>query len=186
MIVVVGGHTRNIGKTQLVCEIVAALPELHWTAVKITQFGHAACADDGEDCQCAPSDPAHAYALDEQRQPDTTDSGRYLAAGARESWWLRTRAGLLAEAMPALRGLIGGRRAVILESNSVMQFLRPDLYLFVRDAKVEDYKQSARLFVTLADVVVTPGRWTAAVERVKEKAGERLFPGLAVDIRADS
>ena len=44
MIVVVGGHTRNIGKTSLAAGIVAAFPEMHWTAFKITQFGHGVCS----------------------------------------------------------------------------------------------------------------------------------------------
>ena len=31
-ILVVGGHTRNIGKTQLVVEIIRAFPQARWTA----------------------------------------------------------------------------------------------------------------------------------------------------------
>jgi hypothetical protein len=39
-LVVVGGHTRSIGKTQLVCDIIAAFPKTEWIAGKITQYGH--------------------------------------------------------------------------------------------------------------------------------------------------
>src|SRR6266436_1909073 len=35
-IIVVGGHTRNIGKTSVVAGLIAALPEMHWTAFKVT------------------------------------------------------------------------------------------------------------------------------------------------------
>ena len=56
-VVVVGGHTRNIGKTQLVCDLIAALPEAEWIAGKITQYGHGVCAQNGAECDCAPDDP---------------------------------------------------------------------------------------------------------------------------------
>ena len=40
MLIVVGGHTRNIGKTSVVAGLIQALPQFDWTAMKITQFGH--------------------------------------------------------------------------------------------------------------------------------------------------
>ena len=43
-IVVIGGHSRSVGKTSLVAELIAALPEMQWTAAKITQFGHGFCS----------------------------------------------------------------------------------------------------------------------------------------------
>jgi len=40
-IVVVGGSGRGVGKTALVCGLIRALPEIPWTAVKITSDAHA-------------------------------------------------------------------------------------------------------------------------------------------------
>ena len=51
-IVVVGGHTKNIGKTSVVAGLIAALPEMRWTAFKITQYGHGVCSANGEPCDC--------------------------------------------------------------------------------------------------------------------------------------
>jgi hypothetical protein len=170
MIVVVGGNTRNIGKTTLVCDIIRALPEMNWTAVKITQYGHSACAHEGGDCGCAPADPACPYALDEQTAVDSTDTGRYLEAGARHSFWLRTRAGLLAEGLPALREVMSRAAHVVIESNSVMQFIQPDLYLAVVDRSSGDFKLSAQKALTLADLLVTPQQLPQAVARVRELA----------------
>jgi hypothetical protein len=39
-IIVVGGSNRGVGKTSLVCGLIAALPEYRWTAVKITADDH--------------------------------------------------------------------------------------------------------------------------------------------------
>jgi len=66
-IVVVGGSGRGVGKTALVCGLIAALPEFNWTAIKIT--GH----DHGQ--------PKPVW---EETQPGQgTDTARFLAAGAR-------------------------------------------------------------------------------------------------------
>ena len=106
MLVVVGGHTRNIGKTSVVAGLIAALPDLHWTAIKITQYGHGVCSSDGEPCECAVVDSEHPYAISEETEASTTDSGRFLAAGAQRSFWVRTAAGQLGEALPELRQII--------------------------------------------------------------------------------
>ncbi|MDX2179690.1 MAG: hypothetical protein SFV18_08870 [Bryobacteraceae bacterium] len=174
MLIVVGGNTRNIGKTTLVCEIVAALPTMNWTAMKITQFGHGRCADDGMACECAPSDPDHVYAIDEQTAPDGTDTGRYLAAGARRSFWIRCREGLLAEAMPRVRDILASAPNAIVESNSLMQFVRPDLYLTIVDRAGGDFKVSAQRFLTLADLAVAPRNRAQAVEFAVQRAAAKV------------
>ncbi|HEY6369085.1 MAG TPA: hypothetical protein VIX37_00770, partial [Candidatus Sulfotelmatobacter sp.] len=45
-------------------------------------------------------------------------------------------------------------RNVIIESNSVLKFLRPDLYLTVLDPSTEDFKNSAREFLDRASAVI--------------------------------
>jgi len=152
-IIVVGGHSRNIGKTSVVASLIARLPEFHWTAFKITQYGHGFCTANGEPCDCQTDD--HSIAISAERDGATgTDSARFLAAGAVRSLWVRTRQGMLAEAMPRIRKEIAASENVILESNSILQFLRPDLYLTVLDPGTADFKDSARLFLDRADAVL--------------------------------
>ena len=159
-LIVVGGHTRSIGKTQLVCELIAALPQASWLAGKITQYGHGVCATNGHDCDCAPTE--HIVALDwESGAPSGADSARFLQAGAARSFWLRTKQGYLAEGMPALRqALAEGTQTdvgcdglnVIVESNSLLQFVKPSLYVTVLDTVRDDFKDSARHMLDRADV----------------------------------
>jgi molybdopterin-guanine dinucleotide biosynthesis protein len=154
-IIVVGGHTRNIGKTSVVAGLIAALPELRWTAIKITQFGHGVCSANGEPCDCETAD--HAIALSEERDPASgTDTSRYLAAGATRSIWVRTRQGQLAEAMPRVRQLLAGAENVIVESNSVLRFIQPDLSLSVLDPSVADFKPSAMRYLDRVDALIVP------------------------------
>ncbi len=56
--------------------------------------------------------------------------------------------------MPALRSKVEGTRNVIIESNSVLKFLRPDLYLTVLDPATADFKNSAREFLDRANAVI--------------------------------
>ena len=152
-LVVIGGHSRSVGKTSVVAGLISALPELEWTAAKITQYGHGICSAKGEACDCATGD--HSWAITEERDRDgDSDTTRFLKAGAKRVLWVRTEQGRLAEAMPTFRQRIDGAKNVILESNSILRFLRPDLYLTVLDPSTADFKTSAREFLDRADAVI--------------------------------
>jgi molybdopterin-guanine dinucleotide biosynthesis protein len=152
-VIVVGGHSRSVGKTSVVAGLIARLPEFHWTAFKVTQYGHGFCTADGAPCDCQTDD--HTVAISAERDPNTgTDSARFLAAGAVKSLWVRTRQGMLAEAMPRIRKELAAAETAILESNSILQFLRPDLYLTVLDNATADFKDSARLYLDRADAIL--------------------------------
>jgi hypothetical protein len=152
--IVVGGHTRSVGKTSVVAGLIAALREHNWTAVKITQFGHGICSQNGEPCDCALLDQHNWAITEEHDRSGESDTSRFLVAGAARSLWVRTRQGELAKAMPLLRVQLGTAENVILESNSVMKFLRPDLYLTVLDLASADFKHSAQEFLDRADAVI--------------------------------
>src|SRR5882672_6286647 len=117
-IIVIGGHSRSVGKTSVVAGLISALPEFHWTALKITQHGHGICSAIGEPCDCAA--PDHSWAVSEERsRTGKSDSSRYLVAGATQAWWVRTEQGRLAEAMPRVRQILAGTQNAIVESNSI-------------------------------------------------------------------
>ena len=152
-IVVVGGHSRSVGKTSVAAGLISALREYEWTAVKITQYGHGICSADGAPCDCATAD--HTWAIaDEKDRRGESDTSRFLLAGAARALWVRTEQGRLAEAMPAIRQRLQQSHNVIVESNSVLKFLRPDLYLTVLDPATEDFKASAREFLDRAGAVI--------------------------------
>lgn len=152
-IVVIGGHSRSVGKTSVAAGLISALREFEWTAVKITQYGHGVCSANGAPCDCATAD--HAWAISEEKdRGGDSDTSRFLRAGATRALWIRTEQGRLAEAMPALRNRLEQSRHVMVESNSVLKFLRPDLYLTVLDPGTEDFKTSAREFLDRAGAVI--------------------------------
>ena len=113
-IIVVGGGGRGAGKTALICGLIRALPEIPWTAIKITDHEHGKAAPVWEETTAG----------------QESDTGRYLTAGARRALQVTTStdAGLdaiveqiLKECSPA-----GG---AIFESNCVLDCMRADLCL---------------------------------------------------------
>ena len=175
MLVVVGGHTRNIGKTSVVAGLISALPEFHWTALKITQYGHDVCSNDGVPCECAATDPDHPFAITEETDRNSgTDTGRFLAAGAQRSYWVRTAAGELGYALPAVRNILADSEHVIAESNSLLQFIKPELYLVVLDFAARDFKTTSLHYVDRADALIVIDRgeaqpaWSGVARRLWE------------------
>jgi hypothetical protein len=164
-----------------VAGLISALPEFEWTAAKITQYGHGICSANGEACDCATGD--HSWAISEERdRSGESDTSRFLVAGAAKVFWVRTEQGRLAEAMPALRQRLEKARNVIMESNSVLKFLRPDLYLTVLDPATEDFKNSAREFLDRADAVIlhessnVPSWKTVSLKPVADRPMFRIKP----------
>ena len=176
-IVVVGGHSRSVGKTSVVAGLIAALPEYNWTAFKITQYGHGICSQNGESCHCATDD--HSWAISEEKdRAGASDTSRFLAAGAAQAWWVRTEQGRLAEAVPTIRRKLAAAKNAILESNSILKFVKPDLYLTVLDPATADFKRSAQEFLDRADAVILhkangENAWTSI--SLKPVAGRPVF-----------
>jgi len=177
MLIVVGGHSRNVGKTSVVAGLIAALPEFHWTAMKVTQYGHGICSANGKTCHCACDD--HSWAITEERdRSGKTDSSRFLVSGAARSLWVRARQGMLAEAMPRIRQELAAARNAILESNSILGFVRPELYLAVLDTATADFKSSAQRYLEQADAVVLQGKGDVVAWRevsLKQVATRPMF-----------
>jgi len=167
-VVVIGGQASGVGKTGVVCALIAGLGERRWTAIKISQLERGE-GGDGEGVGFA--------AIHEELEAGSgTDSARYLAAGAERSFWVRTRRGELAAAMPRVSALIAGAEDAIVESNSVLEFVQPDFYAGVVDPGVEDFKASAIRYLDRADALLV----AKGGLRVREWAGvpEGLVEGI--------
>jgi hypothetical protein len=155
-VVIVGGHSRNIGKTSVMEELIRCVRPPEWAAVKITQYGHGVCSLDGESCSCDPGE--HGFVLTEEHErKGVGDTRRFLQAGARRSLWLRVRQGQLHRALPALLRALRREEWAMIESNTILGHLNPALYLFVLDPSQNDFKPSARKYLERADALVIIG-----------------------------
>jgi hypothetical protein len=91
---------RGVSEEQLACDLIAALPEAEWIAGKITQYGHGVCAQNGEDCDCAPDE--HICAISWELRGDTGQIVRAFC-GWRETCILVRTSRDFARGMPLLR-----------------------------------------------------------------------------------
>jgi len=147
MLIVVGGHSRGSGKTSLVLAIIRGLRELEWTAVKISGHSHDAAS----------------WRLAEERDAGgAADSCRYLAAGAQRSFWLSAGESALSGAVPSLHEVLDASPHAIVESNTILEFLEPDLYLMALDYRAAEFKDSAMRWLHRADAFALVDAGTAA------------------------
>src|SRR5277367_5745272 len=75
-----------------------------------------------------------------------TDSSRFLAAGAARAFWTQDPNEAMRESES---------ENTIIESNTILRFLTPDLCAMVLDASVADFKSSSLWFLEKANVLVT-------------------------------
>lgn len=149
MIVIVGGHSRKIGKTSVVTGLISALAGPEWTAVKISANRNGSGSNGS-------------FLLTEEERPGREcDSGRFLAAGAARSYLLRASDVQLPSAVPLIRKIAAESKNLIVESNRLLEYVSPDLYLVVLDFTVEDFKESSRRFISRADAFVVVDRGAA-------------------------
>ncbi len=143
-IVVIGGQTRKVGKTSVVAGLIAALPEFHWTAVKISQHPHDISARE-----------VPGWVITEEHdRSGKSDTSRFLAAGAARALWVRSAPSHFAAAVPELQRKISVPQNVIIESNSILKFVHPDVVLVIVDPANPDVKPSARESMKSADGLI--------------------------------
>jgi hypothetical protein len=113
---------------------------------------------------------------EEKDRSGESDTSRFLLAGADHSWWVRTQQGHLAEAIPRIRKILASTQNTIIESNSILRFVKPDLYLTVLDPKTADFKASAQTFLDRADAVLLH-----SVENSTSPAWKQVSLKLVID-----
>jgi hypothetical protein len=179
-IVVVGGSTKDIGKTALVCAVIAALPEFAWTAVKIT--GH---EYDPPKFEASRSEFKKTI-WEETSAGSATDTARYLAAGARRAL-LVTRFG---EEIPAedIWRPVGEDRNIIFESNRILDVVKADVCLALTGGVPTEMKPSFMRMLRGTDALVSVGDMSISglptgVPRFRLQSLGRLSPELVEWLR---
>jgi hypothetical protein len=151
--VVVGGHSRKVGKTSVTAGLIRAFSEYDWTAIKISSHWHAG------DVPAEDADLNRICSIREEKNREgNSDTSRFLAAGAARSFWVRIKGNGLEAAMERLHPILQSSPFVIIESNAILRFIRPDLCILVLRYDVEDFKESARELLRQAHAAVAFGR----------------------------
>lgn len=167
-IVAVGGFTSNSGKTTLVCELLKRLEG--WEAIKVSRGHYRSCGRDPHACCISPllgeepvvrSGRAETYARGK-------DTGRYWDAGASNVHWAVVTDGQVGEGVrAALERVESG--GVLIEGNSLLRHLEPDLFLMVARPDVLKIKPTARRALAKASALYV------SCEGVEDEGSMRRF-----------
>ncbi len=153
MITVSGAHSGT-GKT-LIAE--ALLKKLKgWSAMKVTvSHGEGSCPAHKD---CNTCDELHSdFSIISSKsviEAQGKDTQRLKSAGAKKVVWLRARPDALKKAVKKAVPLFKKTKGLIIESNSALKYLRPDLSIFVK-RKDSVLKPSAREILNKMDLIVT-------------------------------
>ena len=162
-LIVVGGQTKHVGKTALVCEIIRRFVSARWTAAKITSHSH-------KPHECAPVASGSDWTIWEQSASDSqVDTARYLKAGAVRSLLVSAEAESLASACAALKAEFPANENAIVESTAGAEVLAPDLFLLVVNPENQEFKSSANQQLARAHAIVvnSPVQRMSVVENVE-------------------
>jgi len=153
----IGSSGSNVGKTELACALLRSFGgDRRIVGVKVTTVASkdGPCPRGGQGCGvCSSMDGAYKITRELARSSGK-DTGKLLVAGADEVYWLRVVRAHLREGLVALLDTIGRDTAVICESNSLRQVVKPGLFLIVENGDRRPWKPSAQQVRHHADGIV--------------------------------
>jgi hypothetical protein len=143
-LIAVGGHSRHVGKSSLITQLLPLLGGKEWMAVKISGHRHGL-------------DRAGDSVIEEHDREGFSATARFLRAGARRAFLLRATDGEMHAAAAWIEGHLSRGTNVIVESNRIVDSLACDLVFFVAAPAIEDWKTSSAGCLAFADAVVFSG-----------------------------
>ena len=155
-IVTVSGTCSEVGKTGLVCELLARLPG--WAAVKVTRGHYRSCGRDPETC-CVSGllgEEPRVFSDRADTDVESKDTARYWAAGAADVRWVVVARGQEAQGIATALAELDEHPGVIVEGNTVVESIDPDLALMVARPDQKEIKVSARRIVGRVDALYVP------------------------------
>ena len=174
IIIGIGGGHSGAGKTTMACEILKKVEG--WGAIKFTKTSFYSSITDDQEVLSAKG----------------KDTGRMLEAGAEKVLWVQSSGNELSEAASMAVQMLSNLPGIVVEGNSMIEILPPDIVVFVAGVK-ERFKLGAERVLGMADIVITdkespqevPERaerfYTADVERCMRYLLERIKKGFITE-----
>ena len=142
-VLTISGHSRKVGKTSIAEGLITALPEYVWTALKVSSHRHSGNFEGtAKDC----------VVIEETDREGGNDTSRFLKAGACRAFWVQAER--IEAAVPAVRAILENSPYVLIEGNSVLDFIAADFSILVLNHGVDEFKKSARGILSRIDALV--------------------------------
>lgn len=135
IVIGIGGSRSNIGKTTVATAILNRLKG--WGAIKYTKTA------------------IYSSIIDDVRTllVKGKDTGRFFESGASVVLWVQSPRSGLSELMPVALDRVSDLEGIILEGNSAIESVNPDIIVFVTERDISRIKESGKRILDRADVV---------------------------------
>lgn len=153
-IITVSGAHSGVGKTKVAELLLKKLKD--WSALKITVTHRQGICPVHKDCHTC--DELHSdFSVIGNKdiiEAKGKDTQRLKTAGAKEVLWLKSKPEALKKGIHKAISLFKNTRGLVIESNSALKYLKPDLAIFVK-RKDSILKPSAKKILEKADLAIT-------------------------------
>lgn len=168
LVIGIGGYTSNVGKTTLLCDLLAAFPG--WEAIKTTRGHYRSCGKDPHACcvsHLLSTEPVVRSGREATYTPGK-DTGRYWDAGASNVHWLIATDEQVETGIKQSLARVESE-GVFVEGNSFAQFVAVDFFVMVRRADDEKIKKSAKQVLERADELFVFGEDPQSLVKLTER-----------------
>lgn len=151
-IVAVSGFSSNVGKTTLVCELLRSLPG--WEAIKLTRGHYRSCGRDPAGC-CVSDLIRDEPVIRSGREANYEfgkDTGHFWDAGASNVHWIIVKDGQVEQGITEALARVEAE-GVVIEGNSFLEYVAPDLAVMCARADGGKIKSSARRALSKSDAL---------------------------------
>lgn len=164
-IIGIGGTCSNVGKTMTAVLLLQHLSSgtEKWGAIKYTKTGFCTSLVDDK----------------ETLSRKDKDTGRFLEAGAGEVVWVKAPQQELADILPLALKRLSSNDGIIVEGNSAIEFLKPDIVIFIFGNGKERWKPGIEILAGTSDIIICEDE-SELPETAKTK---RLFSGGRAGIK---
>ena len=149
-VVAVSGFSSNVGKTTLVCELLRQLRG--WEAIKLTRGHYRSCGRDPAGC-CVSDLLREEPVIRSGREANYEvgkDTARFWDAGAANVHWVIVKDGQVEDGIKEALARVEAE-GVVIEGNSFLEYVNPNLALMCTRSEGGKVKPSARLALAKSD-----------------------------------
>ncbi|MCF6242925.1 MAG: hypothetical protein L3J74_16475 [Bacteroidales bacterium] len=151
-ILLIGGATRNVGKTTFTCSIIENISKKHLiTGLKIKTIY---AGDDFFHGKERNPLTENYQIIEEKNAAANEDTERMLKAGAHRVFRIKAKNDFLNDAFNDFYSQIPKNSLIICESNSLRNILKPAFFLLIKHKNSGDMKPSAQKLAPLADKII--------------------------------
>lgn len=153
-IVTVSGAHSGVGKTKVAEALLSRLK--NWSALKVTVTHRGGACPVHKDCHTCDELYSGFSIINDKDiiEAKGKDTQRFKAAGAKEVLWLKSKPSALERGIKRAVSLFKKTRGLIIETNSALKYLNPDLAILVKN-KDSVLKPSAKEILEKVDLTIT-------------------------------